>query len=522
MGFYGSGYWRIARVPLPVESARMRIHPGITLLCLCLSLPMAPILAKAPADEPPGAQTTLPDLSASVVRIEVTDQTPDYRAPWDAGHVAGGVGSGFIIEIPGKGRRIISNAHVVSNVRFITVTREGVNHPYTGKVEFVGHDCDLAMLSIDDESFFAGTKPLSLGAIPRIESSVSVYGYPLGGERLSVTRGVVSRIDTDLYTHSGMDSHLAIQIDAAINPGNSGGPVLQNGKVVGVAFQGYSGDVAQNVGFMIPTPVIRRFLHDISKGSYTGYMDLSIAFAPLPSATARKALGIPAENAGVLVTDVYEKGSSEGFLHKNDVLMSIDGHPIACDGRVDLEGESVDMTEVVERKFDGEKIRFDILRGGKSVQVEFPLKTASALHMQSSAYDTRPRYLIHGGLLFQPLDRNLVESIGSGDLRLRRAFDDFTEKHLFVDRPEIVVLSKILPDSVNSDCDGLRTGIVETINGSPIRSLNDAAEAFSQPADHDVIMLEGTGLPIVLKRSDVLSARPRIMENYGISSDRNL
>jgi len=202
--------------------------------------------------------------------------------------------------------------------------------------------------------------------------------------------------------------------------------------------------------------------------------------------------------------------------------MAIDGHPIACDGRVDLEGESVDMTEVVERKLDGEKVRFDILRGGKPVSVEFPLKTASTLRMQSSSYDTRPRYLIHGGLLFQPLDRNLVESLGSGDLRLRRAFDNFAEKHLFVDRPEIVVLSRILPDSVNSDCDGLRTGIVETINGAPIRSLDDAAEAFSRQEDHDVIMLEGTGLPIVLKRSDVLSARPRIMENYGISSDRNL
>src|SRR5436305_7102875 len=34
-------------------------------------------------------------------------------------------------------------------------------------------------------------------------------------------------------------------ISAQINPGNSGGPVMQDGKVAGVAFQGYSGDVAQ-------------------------------------------------------------------------------------------------------------------------------------------------------------------------------------------------------------------------------------------------------------------------------------
>ena len=43
---------------------------------------------------------------------------------------------------------------------------------------------------------------------------------------------------------------------------------MQNGKVVGVAFQGYSGDVAQGVAYMIPTPVIHRFLKDIEDGHY--------------------------------------------------------------------------------------------------------------------------------------------------------------------------------------------------------------------------------------------------------------
>jgi S1-C subfamily serine protease len=492
-------------------------------ICLLLLLPGLPhVGAKAPDSASPGVKSPFPAFAASVVRIEVTDQTPDYRAPWNAGHVSGGIGSGFIIDIPGRGKRIVTNAHVVSNARFITVTREGLSHPFRAKVEFIGHDCDLAMVSVEDPAFFEGTRPLTLGGIPPLESAVSVYGYPLGGERISVTRGIVSRIDSELYTHSGVDSHLAIQIDAAINPGNSGGPVLQEGKVVGVAFQGYSGDVAQNVGFMIPAPVIKRFLQDLSKGHYTGYADLSIGIAPLLSPAARKALGVPVENAGVLVTDVHEKGSANGFLRKDDVLLSIDGHPIACDGRVDLDGESVEMTEVVERKFDGEKVRFEVLRNGQRVAVEFPLQGTWPFRMQSTAYDSMPRYLIHGGLLFQPLDRNLVESIGSGDLRIRRTFDEFVERHLYLKRPEFVVLSRILPDPVNADCDGLRTGIVDTINGMTIRSLDDVSAAFAQPARHDVIMLEGIGLPIVLKRADVLSANPRIMKNYGIAADRNL
>jgi len=84
--------------------------------------------------------------------------------------------------------------------------------------------------------------PLKFGGIPELESTVSAYGYPIGGERMSVTTGIVSRIDFQLYTHSSIDQHLAVQISAQINPGNSGGPVMQNAKVIGVAFQGYSGD----------------------------------------------------------------------------------------------------------------------------------------------------------------------------------------------------------------------------------------------------------------------------------------
>src|SRR5207253_7172520 len=134
----------------------------------------------------------------------------------------------------------------------------------------------LALITVPAPDFFKNMLPLKFGGIPALESTVSAYGYPIGGERMSVTTGIVSRIDFQLYTHSSIDQHLATQISAQINPGNSGGPVLQNGKVIGVAFQGYSGDVAQGVAYMIPTPVIRRFLTDIKDGHYAKYVDLGL------------------------------------------------------------------------------------------------------------------------------------------------------------------------------------------------------------------------------------------------------
>ena len=486
--------------------------------------------AKAPIATEDASNATGLDLGSSVVRIEVTDQEADYISPWNAGRISGGIGSGFVIENPIKsasgsrtsGKKILTNAHVVSNARFITLTREGVSHPFTARVEFIGHDCDLALLTLDDSDFFVGTKPLLIGDLPRIESAVSVYGYPLGGERLCVTRGVVSKIDFDTYSHSAVDSHLVVQIDAAINPGNSGGPVLQNGKVVGVAFQGYSGEIAQNVGFMIPTPVIARFLKDLSKGSYTGYTDLSIEYRPLVNEASRRALGIKQENKGVLVTDVHELGSSYGHLRIGDVLLAIDTYPIRSDGRVELDGDSVEMSEVVERKFNGDSVAFDVLRNEVPMRITFSLKGTWPFRMQANAYDEKPRYLLYGGLLFQPMDRNLMTAIGDGDLRIQRTFDDCVERHLYLERPEIVVLSRVLADPVNKEADGLHPGIVDSINGMKIRSLSDVRDAFESPTCFDVINLLGNGVPIVLKRDEVLNANAAIMKRYGVSSPMRL
>ena len=236
-----------------------------------LLLPLAPLHAQ------------IDDVRRSVVRITTTAQDPDYKVPWNPGNMTRGVGAGFII----AGPRIITNAHVISNARFITVERENDPKKYPARVKFVAHDCDLAVLEVRDPDFYKGLRALEIGGIPRLQSGVAVFGYPIGGERLSVTQGIVSRVDFQTYSHSAVDSHLACQIDAAINPGNSGGPVLQDNKVVGVAFQGYSGDVAQNVGYMIATPVLQHFLRDIADGHYDKYVDMAIT--PFPPEQRRAA-----------------------------------------------------------------------------------------------------------------------------------------------------------------------------------------------------------------------------------------
>ncbi|CAK9137755.1 unnamed protein product [Ilex paraguariensis] len=204
------------------------------------------------ADQPLRARTTTTEAVVdahsaielaldSVVKIFTVSSSPNYFLPWQNKSQRETTGSGFII--PGK--RILTNAHVVADHTFVLVRKHGSPTKYRANVQAVGHECDLAILVVEREEFWEGMHFLELGDIPFLQEAVAVVGYPQGGDNISVTKGVVSRVEPTQYVH-GATQLLAIQIDAAINPGNSGGPAIMGDKVAGVAFQNLSG--AENIG----------------------------------------------------------------------------------------------------------------------------------------------------------------------------------------------------------------------------------------------------------------------------------
>jgi len=149
----------------------------------------------------------------SVFLIVAVHQEFNYVTPWKNENMSQSSGTGFLI---GK-NMILTNAHNVSNCRYLELRKENVAKRFPARVVFVGHDCDLAVLTVEDQSFFEGTVPLDLSGLPNVNSTVSTYGFPMGGDRISVTEGVVSRIETDTYAHSGADGHLVIQTDGREN-----------------------------------------------------------------------------------------------------------------------------------------------------------------------------------------------------------------------------------------------------------------------------------------------------------------
>ncbi|MBT3596777.1 MAG: trypsin-like peptidase domain-containing protein, partial [Verrucomicrobia bacterium] len=142
----------------------------------------------------------------SVIQIFTFSQEPDWDEPWNSSQVRRATGSGFVIE----GNRIMTNAHVVSWAKQIMVRRFQDSRPHLAQVAYVGHDCDLALLEVEDETFFEGLKPLSIGVLPEVRSVVNTIGYPAGGEQISYTSGVVSRVELINYVQPGNRSLLAV------------------------------------------------------------------------------------------------------------------------------------------------------------------------------------------------------------------------------------------------------------------------------------------------------------------------
>src|SRR4029077_1749892 len=291
------------------------MHRNVTRLLIICFISLQPSVLHA--------QDGIRDL---VVKIHAVHHTPDLLRPW-AKHTPQQVkGSGVVID----GKRILTNAHVVRYASQIYVQPNQSADLIPARVEAMTPSMDLAVLKLDDESFFdhRGTLPFA-EELPRVKDAINVYGYPTGGTELSVTQGIVSRIEyTDYYYQA---NGLRIQVDAALNFGNSGGPAVSNGKLVGLVFSLIQN--AQNIGYLIPVEEIQLFLNDIADGVYDGKPQFYDLVQTVENDALRRRLGLPKGINGVMVAQPYRDDA--GYpLQEWDVITKIGDVPIDKDGKV--------------------------------------------------------------------------------------------------------------------------------------------------------------------------------------------
>jgi S1-C subfamily serine protease len=462
------------------------------------------------------------DPERSVIQIINFSQPPVWDAPWRFEPVRHLGGSGFVI----KGKRIMTNAHVVSWARQIIVRRYQDPRPYVAEVEYVGHDCDLAVLTVKDDHFFESLEPLQLGPLPKVRSTVVTYGYPAGGEEISYTRGVVSRIELETYSHIGNRRLLSVQTDAAINPGNSGGPVIQDERVVGVAFQGMPG--LENAGFFIPPPVIEHFLTDIQNQRYDGFPQAGLRVAPLQNPAYRTFLKLPDDNLGARIDGILPIPATEKVLKTEDVLLRAGSFPVASDGTILYEGNRLSVALAFQLSQSGERVPLQIWRDGKQQEALLPVSAYTGDHAAGYQYDSLPRYFVYGGLVFTPLSLDYLHTLG-------RASPETTFPESYYElyyqkyenptnaRPEPIVLASILADAVNANVTVRGRALLDRVNGIRIEKLEDVVRAVETNTNvfDNFEFLPHNGCE-ALDRREVAKVNSKILETYSVTSDRRL
>ncbi|MBR1978054.1 MAG: trypsin-like peptidase domain-containing protein [Akkermansia sp.] len=476
--------------------------------------------AEQPAAEP--QKDSIHNAYRGIVKVEVAKRIPDYATPWNAGQYGRSNGTAFMVS-PGV---FMTNAHVVANAQRITISPYADSRLIPAKVKHVAHDADLALLEVEETAAFANVPCLSFSdAMPHLEDTVRAIGYPIGGKRLSVTRGIISRIDTIAYAHPRNEAHLAVQIDAAINPGNSGGPVLMGDKVVGVAFQGLL--EANSTGYMIPLPVVQRFLKDVEDGRYDNYVDMGVIFAPLRNAAMRSHYGLPADDVGALVGDVISGGTCDGVLQPGDVVLEINGHKVDSSAMINLDGEHVQLEELAERAFSGDTLQFTILRGGQKLHPVAKLVPLPARSIMANAYDSLPRYVVYAGLVFQPLQLNVIQAHRLSVTDFMVELDAFQRKGASSKKDDIVVVTKVLKDEVNARFSDFGKRIVKSVNGveviglAHLHSLLYPQNPQEQPA-FTVIEFVDAGRPLVIDNAAIQAANERISAGYNVPRSARL
>jgi S1-C subfamily serine protease len=449
-----------------------------------------------------------------VVRVFATTQEPDYDCPWQAQRPSSGSGSGVLI----GSNEILTGAHVVANATFLQVQRIANPDKAVAQVKAICHDCDLALLEVEDSTFAEGITPAPIGQLPDLREKVQVVGFPIGGEEISITEGVVSRIEVQRYRHS--QRHLlAVTVDAAINRGNSGGPVFRDGMVVGVAFQKLC--EADNIGEMVPAPLIRSFLERSREGSPIQIPGLGIQTQNLENPLLREHLQLTSDETGVLVSAVEYGSSAWGELSPKDVLLAIDDMPIANSGTVAYRSRYRTRFDVaLSHRAIGDRLALEIKREGQRLAISPELKPVSFL-VPRSQYDVLPTYFIYGGLVFQPLSRDFLSTWDRWWEKAPAELLQYYYSGLSTpERQEIVILSQVLSDELNIGYDHLYYEAIETVNGCTPRDMIALMRQVESTDGVLELRTAGHGV-IALDSKTVRERNQHILGRYHIAHDRS-
>jgi S1-C subfamily serine protease len=479
----------------------------LLLLSLCLLPGSSPSAAAAgPGD--------------SIVKVTASVSFPSVLQPWTKGKAVEVTGTGVVIE----GHKILTSAHLVMYATDVFVQSRGGGDKFEAQVAGLGTEVDLAVLAVKDETFFQKRPALARAReLPRVQDGVTVHGFPVGGTELSVTKGVVSRIDHGAYY--GLTTGMLIQVSAAINPGNSGGPAVADNKMIGLVCSRLND--AEGIGYVIPNEEIDGFLTRLRGGRYEPKPAEAAGteYQRLENQALRGLLRLAPGTRGVLVHPPPRRDA--GYpLREFDVLTKIGDYEINNDGMVRLGNDArAPFLALLPRLARGGGVPVTVLRGGKEVAVSLPVTTRDNRLIRDYEGE-KPSYFIHGPLVFSPVKGDAIPLYarlnpalyGSNNPIVARRFD----RVQFPGEELVVVTRPMFDHKIARGYDDPVGRVVKEVNGVPIKNLAHLVETIRDSSDTYLRFRfadDGSDI-LVFDRKEMDRVTEEIMEDNGIAPTR--
>ncbi len=462
----------------------------------------------------------------SVLRVHSTVQYPDVKRPWLKKQPFTREGLGTII----SGGRILVTADMAAHTTCIDLETPDKKVHSTATVEAVDEECNLAILRPSGEEILKDRRALALDGPLPAGTSLKILQLEGNGSAALSTASIATAA---LGSYPSGNSYLMYRITTTI-PQRDGSyeiPALHEGKLAGLVMR-Y--DPRTQAADIIPSPLIERFLREASKPGFRGLARAGIIWAPLRGTTLREWFGLSKDQGGVSIAPDRKGPAEKAGLKKGDVILTLGGKAIDAEGNYEdpvfgktCFGNLVSMGSAPGDRLEVGYFRPDGKGHGSTGTATLILEGRTPETEISPALldgKTVP-YTFYGGLLLQELSRPYLREWGNNwpsEAPQNLVALDVFQNEETGDRNRYVILSGVLPSEQTLGAEHLKNHHVEKINGVPINSLSDVAEARKHPLGrfHRIDLAGGVG-SIFLEADSLDSEEAHLMARYGIPSEKS-
>lgn len=450
----------------------------------------------------------------SIISVEVTRRTYDYIQPWvrdtsTSVKVATYLGDNLFL----------TTAKSLNDVALIRLQKNGRGRWYPGELKWIDYHANLAVVSASDENFTSDLSPAAIDPKFDPEAEMESVRWRSGKperrettfDEWTVQTGQISYISS-LFLHMKTEASVLSQ----------GSPIFSEKGIVGITVS-KAGDIAT----LIPAFFLERIVSAWKSDDFPGLGFFDFTWTPTRNPDVLNFLKLKGEPTGVLVITVPKVPGSKSPLKVRDLILTVDGHKIDNEGdyndpvfgQISLENIST------YGKSAGDTVKIKVLRNGKEKVLNYTIPKARFDFdlVPDVIYDQEPEYLLVAGLVFQPLTETFLSRWGSSwERRAPYRLVHYNGNDPTKERPELVVLSVVLPHPINLTYEGYRYQVVDKVNGRKISDLGQLKKAFSNPVDgfHVVEFMKGsTKRRLVLKAEETTKATQDVMETYAIAKD---